>query len=53
MVGMWRRWRQGKASKHMRPEDSANSPIVPAAMLDPQQVKTQALSRPLVQEYRH
>lgn len=37
----------------MRPEDSANGPIVPAAMLDPKQVKTQTSGRPLVQEYKH
>lgn len=53
MWGVWRRWRERVASKHMRPADSANSPIVPAATLDPKQVKTQASGRPLVPEYRH
>lgn len=39
--------------RQREPADSANGPIVPAAVLEPKQVEAQASGKPPVQEYRH
>lgn len=52
-MGSVEKMEEGIVSKHMRPADSADRPTVPAATLDPKQVKTQASGGPLVREYRH